>query len=407
MKILIVSQYFWPENFRINDLALELRKKGHHITVLTGKPNYPQGKYYKGYSFFGHSSDTYEGIKVFRVPVFSRGNGNGFNLAINYMSFVIFSCLFIFIKPRKFDLTLTFAISPITQVFAALLHKKLFGSITLLWVQDLWPESVFAAGKMNYKSVYRVLSKMVKYIYKRTDKILVSSEAFSASIESKGVELNKIGYLPNWAEVIFTDETKFDLNKYKELIPKGFIAMFAGNIGESQDFDSILKAAELTKNNPDIKWVIVGDGRKKSWVEEEIEKKGLQSTFFMLGRYPSEEMPIFFTHANVMLVTLKDTEIFGLTIPSKVQAYMAFGKPVLTMLNGIGSQIINEANCGFTANAGDYIMLARNVIRAANLSNNNLNELGKNAHIYYRLNFSMSKILNDFENICYGLVRRE
>lgn len=399
MRILIVSQYFWPENFRINDLAVDLVKRGNEVTVLTGKPNYPQGEFYKGYSFFGQSKETFHGVKVFRVPVIPRGNGTGLKLAVNYLSFVFFTCLFILFKPRKFDVTFTFAISPITQVFPALLHKWIFESKTVLWVQDLWPESVSAAGKMDSKSVSKMLSKMVKFIYRKTDKILVSSKAFTTSIISQGIDSNKIRYLPNWAEDIFTENLKINSDKYSDIIPDGFVAMFAGNIGEAQDFDSILKAAELTKKNTDIKWVIVGDGRKKKWVEIEIENKGLKSTVFLLGRFPSEEMPAIFSHADITLVTLKDTEIFGLTIPSKVQAYMAFGKPILTMLNGIGSQIVKDADCGYSANAGDFKILAKNVEKASSLTKKELKIFGDNAKRYYNSNFSKEKIISDLEII--------
>lgn len=399
MKILIVSQYFWPENFRINDLAVELLKKGYEVTVLTGKPNYPQGRFYEGYSFFGNSKDSFHGVRIIRIPVIPRGDGKGLMLAINYLSFVFFSCLYILLRPRKFDVTFTFAISPITQVFPALLHKWIYKSKTVLWIQDLWPESVSAAGKMNSKFVLNLLTGMVKLIYKRTDKILVSSKAFISSIESKGIDTDKISYLPNWSEDIFTDGLNVNSDKYSEIIPKGFVVMFAGNIGEAQDFDSILKAADLTKDFPDIKWVIVGDGRKKKWVEDEIENKGLSSTVLLPGRFPSKEMPALFSYADVTLVTLKDTEIFGLTIPSKIQAYMAFGKPIITMLNGIGSQIIKDAGCGFTSTAGDYKTLANNVIEASKLPKEALQEYGHNAKQYYNSNFSKDKIISDLDHI--------
>lgn len=185
-------------------------------------------------------------------------------MALNYLSFVLFSCLYILFHKRKFDVSLTFAISPITQVYAALLHKKLFGSRAYLWVQDLWPESVSAAGKMNSGLVYRMLTKMVQSIYQKVDGICIQSEAFSQSILQKGDYKHKISYIPNWAEDLFTDDSLINKEHFKSLIPDGFVVMFAGNIGEAQDFDSILKAAIRTKEYKDIKWVIVGDGRKKS-----------------------------------------------------------------------------------------------------------------------------------------------
>ncbi|WP_349832759.1 glycosyltransferase family 4 protein [Bacteroides fragilis] len=395
MKILLVSQYFWPETFRVNDLAQELVLRGNEVTVLTGKPNYPQGAIYKGYSFWGYKKEYYKGIELIRVPLIPRGKGSGLRLALNYLSFVLFSCLYILFHKRKFDVSLTFAISPITQVYAALLHKKLFGSRAYLWVQDLWPESVSAAGKMNSGLVYRMLTKMVQSIYQKVDGICIQSEAFSQSILQKGDYKHKISYIPNWAEDLFTDDSLINKEHFKSLIPDGFVVMFAGNIGEAQDFDSILKAAIRTKEYKDIKWVIVGDGRKKEFVEQQVKELNLCDTVFLLGRYPLEDMPDLFIHADVMLVSLKDQNIFSLTIPSKIQSYMAFGKPIISMINGIGNEIIKEANCGFTANAGDFESLANNVKRLSRMDRNMLYEKGRAGKEYYQLSFAKKKIIDN------------
>lgn len=393
MRILLVSQYFWPETFRINDLAESLSGCGNKVTVLTGKPNYPQGKIYKGYSFWGYSKEVYKGIEVIRVPLIPRGNSSGIRLAINYLSFVLFSCIYILFHKRQYDVSLTFAISPITQVYAALLHKKLYGSRVFLWVQDLWPESVNAAGKISSSFVYRLLIKIVKNIYNHVDHILVQSEAFYSSILQKGVEAEKISYIPNWAEDLFLDENMIDGNKYKEIIPQGFIVMFAGNIGEAQDFDSIVKAAIKTKNILDIKWVIIGDGRKRKDLEKQIQKYGLEETIYLLGKFPIEEMPSLFFWANVMLVSLKDAEIFSLTIPSKIQSYMAFGKPIVSMMNGIGNSIIREADCGYVASSGDYERLAENVILAYHSNQDTLDIKGKNGRDFYKKKFSKASVI--------------
>lgn len=399
MHILLVSQYFWPETFRINDLAESLLKYGHKVTVLTGKPNYPQGKIYKGYSFWGYKKENHKGIEIIRVPLIPRGNGSGFRLILNYLSYVLFSCIHILFHRKKYDVSLTFAISPITQVYAALLHKMLCKSKVVLWVQDLWPESVTAAGKMNSGFIYRQLLKMVQSIYHKVDHICIQSEAFVASISQKGIDSSKISYIPNWAEDLFTERKEVDKIKYKSLIPKGFIVMFAGNIGEAQDFDSIINAAIKIKNNPLIKWVIIGDGRKKKEIEKQIQEKGLTENVYLLGRYPVEDMPHLFIHADVMLVSLKDEEIFSLTIPSKIQSYMAFGKPIVSMINGIGNQIIEEANCGYTASAGNYNQLANNVLTAYNTDKKELEDKGKNGILYYEKNFSKSQIITHLLSI--------
>jgi glycosyltransferase involved in cell wall biosynthesis len=402
MKILIVSQYFWPETFRINDLVKELVERGHDVSVLTGKPNYPQGKIYKGYGFFSHNRDVYYGAKVYRVPLIPRGKGTGLHLVFNYLSYVVSASTFVAFNRKKFDVSLTFAISPITQMYPALLHKKLYGSRAYLWVQDLWPESVAAAGKMGSPTVINALTKMVRNIYKKTDGVLVQSEAFIPSIVQKGISQDKIEFIPNWAEDIFTKQFDANIDKYKSIIPDGFVVMFAGNIGEAQDFESIVNAAERTKHIKDIKWVIVGDGRKKDWVEKEVAARELSETFFLLGRYPVEEMPYFFNNADILLLTLKDEEIFSLTIPSKVQSYLAFGKPIASMINGIGNKVINDAQCGFTANAGDADKLAENIIKAYNAPASTLKQLGTNGKDYYTKEFDKAAIIDRLEEIFYN-----
>lgn len=399
MRILIVSQYFWPETFRINDLAKELVERGHDVSVLTGKPNYPQGKIYKGYGLFSHNRDEYFGAKIYRVPLIPRGKGTGLQLVFNYLSYVVSASTFVLFNRKKFDVSLTFAISPITQMYPALLHKKLYGSRAYLWVQDLWPESVAAAGKMDSSAILKGLTKMVRSIYQESDGVLVQSEAFIPSVLQKGILPDKIHYIPNWAEDIFTNTVEENSNKYREIIPKGFVVMFAGNMGEAQDFDSIVNAAERTRHIHDIKWVIVGDGRKREWVETEIKKRNLSDTFFLLGRYPLEEMPYFFSLADIMLLTLKDEHIFSLTIPSKVQSYLAFGKPIASMINGIGNKVINDANCGYTANAGNAEKLAENIIEAYNAPEETLVELGLNGRAYYMKEFDKGAIIEKLERV--------
>lgn len=397
MKILIVTQYFWPEEFRINDLAIDLVARGHIVTVLTGNPNYPKGHFYPGYGF-KYFVESYQGIRVIRVPIMARGQSS-FNIILNYFSFVISGSIFTLFHKQQYNKIFTVNFSPITAAFPAILYKKRHNTQLFLWVQDLWPESITAAGKMSSKFLLRWLTKMVEYIYKNSDKVLVQSEAFIPSVMEKGVKENQIRYLPNWAEDLYSDTSIIIKEKYQSLFPQGFKIMFAGNIGEAQDFDSIIKAAEITKQFPDIKWIIVGDGRKKTWVEREITRLDLQNNVFLLGRYPVTDMPNFFVHADIMLLSLKDENIFSLTIPTKIQSYMASGKPVLGMLNGIGAKVIKDANCGYTCNAGDYQSLAKNVIDAYHQEKQILLQKGVNGKAYYNVYFSKKVIIDNLIKI--------
>lgn len=395
MKILVVSQYFYPEEFKINDLVETLLEMGHEVTVLTGKPNYPKGEYYEGYKFKGVVHEEYKGAKVVRVPLIKRCRGGAKNLVMNYFSFVYYANKYLKKNEIKVDAIICFEISPITQAFPCITCKKRYGGKLLLWVQDLWPESVTAAGGVTNKFALGLLDNMVKYIYNKSDNLMIQSEAFAESILSKGDYKDKIVYVPNWAEDLFSDREKIDKEKYRGMMPEGFKVMFAGNIGAAQDFDSIINSANLTKDVPDIKWVIVGDGRARANAEERVKELGLQDTVKFLGRHPMREMPSFFTHADAMLVTLKDEYIFSLTIPSKVQCYMAAAKPMLTMLNGIGNKIVEEAGCGLTANAGDAQRLADNVKKMYAMEKADIETMGKAALAYYNGHFDKATVIDN------------
>lgn len=394
MRILIVSQYFYPEEFKINDLTRELVNRDHQVSVLTGKPNYPKGEYYDGYQYDGVVKEDYCGAEVIRVPLRKRGKGGALNLVRNYWSFVVNAKRYIKKNKMSFDAILCFEVSPITQIYPALYCKKKYGGRVLLWVQDLWPESVTAAGGVKNRFALGILDRMVKRIYSKCDVLLVQSEGFKESILSKGNFDNKIVYAPNWAEDLYFDKKMIDADNVLSMMPDGFRVMFAGNVGAAQDVDSIIKAANETREIPEIKWVIVGDGRARANVEEQTKQLGLTETVVFLGRHPMAQMPTFFSFADVMVVSLKDEYIFSLTIPAKTQSYMASGKPIVSMLNGEGNRIIDEAQCGLTASSGDYKALAENVIKLYRTDKEKLKDMGRRGLEYYLTHFDKKTVVD-------------
>lgn len=394
MKILFVSQYFYPENFKGNDIVFDFVKKGYDVTVLTGKPNYPQGKFFKGYSFFNKRKETIQGANIIRVPLFPRRNGKGISLALNYFSFIFFSYWAVLFRVKgKYDAIFVQQLSPVTMALPGLWIKKRQKIPLILWVLDLWPESVTATSNIKEGRIINYLEKLVKKIYAKSDVILTSSKFFKESILEKCEDKNKrIAYFPNWAEDIFVKE--------KEAIevpdlPKGFNIMFAGNIGESQGFESILEAAELTKDE-NINWILVGDGRKVSWIKKEIADRNITNVY-LLGRHSLESMPDFFKKADAMLVSLKDEPIFALTVPAKVQAYMASGKIIMGMLNGEGKALINESGCGFAVAAESPQLLAEKSIEASQLSTEQKTQMEEKAYTYYQKHFSKEKLFSKLD----------
>lgn len=399
MKILIITQYFWPEEFLINQVALGLLSHDHEVEVLTGLPNYPSGKFFQGYSHCGPYRENYHGIPVWRTPLIPRGNSSGWRLAINYLSFALFACFRgVFAFRRPFDAILVFEVSPVTVGIPARFLKYLSKGKLFFWVQDLWPDTLSAVGAIRSELVLKWVGKLTSWIYRGCDRILIQSEAFRDSVIKCGIKKDKVLYFPNFAEDIYQPIRLQEEAPESGLIPSGFCVMFAGNIGISQDFDTILDAAKLTSINPKIQWVIIGDGRDRPWVEKEVIRRSL-SNFHLLGRYPKEKMPIFFSLADVMLVSLKHERIFSMTIPSKVQAYLACGKPILASLDGEGARIIQEAKAGLTVPAESAQALAEAVLFLSALDQKSLQEMGRNALDYYKTHFSISYFLNEFERL--------
>ena len=392
-KILLISPHFHPEAFKCNDVAFELAQKGYDVTVLSDIPNYPAGKFFDGYGFFRRRRETVNGVKIIRTAVIPRGNGSGKMLALNYLSFAFTACiraLFMGIF-RRYDIVLVHETSPITVGLPAVIIKKLQKKSKLLfWVLDLWPESLQAAGNINNKSILSFFSGMARMIYRNSDKILMSSKGFRTSILEKGDFEDKLVYFPNWAEDVFTDAEKKPIPE----LPEGFRLMFAGNIGEAQDFDNVMKAALELKDEKDVKFIIIGDGRKKPWVEEFIKDNGLEETVHLMGRHPLDTMPAFYEQADAMFLALKDEHIFSLTAPAKLQTYMAAKKPIIAMINGETRNLIAESSCGFSCASGDYMELAAAIRRMKAMTSQERESLGASGFNYFNANFTKGKCIN-------------
>lgn len=398
MNLLIITNHFWPENFRINDLALGLIKKGHRVTVLSGVPDYPEGRFFPGYGIFKRRQEDYQGIKIRRVPLVPRGQGGKLRLTLNFLSFALCSCLLAPIDCRgSFDLILVFETSPVTVGLSALVLKRLRKIPIMFWVQDLWPESLSATGAVSSSLLLDLVGLLVRLIYRGSDFILAQSRGFFPSIVKYGGSREKIVYFPNTAEDLYRPVKVESKAPERALLPRGFKLMFAGNIGAAQDFETILAAAELLKDRRDLHWVILGDGRRRAWVEDQVRARGLSGTVHLLGRYPPEAMPRFFALADALLVTLKKEPIFALTIPAKVQSYLACGKPVIASLDGEGARVVQEAGAGLTGSAGNPAALADNVLAMYHLSQSQRRAMGLRGRGYFEKHFERQMLLDRLE----------
>ena len=392
MRILVISQYFYPENFRINDICIGLKEQGHSVSVLTAKPNYPKGKYYEGYNFFNKSEELYQGINIYRSPIIPRGTGTGIKLFINYISFVIFGILRVLFLNKKFDKVFVYAPSPITVGYIGIIASIKFRAKSYLWIHDLWPESVKDAGGINNKFILNLIDLMTRSIYLFYKTILVQSPYFNDYLLEQRVSENKIIYYPYYAENFY--RVVKPKKEIKSLFGDAINIVFAGNIGVAQSFDTIIDAAIILKKKlSNFTFIIIGDGRDKKRVVDRINKLSLSDNFIFLGSYPPTDMSDFFACADALLVSLKDTEIFSMTIPGKLQSYLACGKPIIASLNGIGAKIITESKSGFVSKSEDSDGLAKSIIRFSNLNDSQKVQFGENARHYFTKEFERTKLL--------------
>lgn len=397
MKILFVCQYFYPEVFRGNDIAFHWAEDGHEVHVLCGVPNYPDGVFHKGYGWFKRRHEVINGVKVTRLPIIPRGN-NKIMLMLNYFSYLVVAWMWMLFHAifHKYDRVFVQQLSPVMMSAPAVLYKKLRHVPLYTWVLDLWPESLTAAGGINNEYVLGFFKHYVKKQYKHSDIILTSSRSFEKSILEYGPYKEKIVYYPQWSDGNNGEMVKPDS---APVIPNGFKLMFAGAVGEAHGFECTMQAALLTKEHRDIKWIIVGDGRKLDWVRGFVKENGLEETVYTLGRFPAETMPWFFNQADVMLVTLSDDPLFKLYAPAKISSYMAAGKPIVAVLNGEGAEVIRDAGCGWTLAAGDAEGFAKLAIVLSREDASELAAKGANAAKYYNEHFVKEKCLKKLDDL--------
>lgn len=394
MKILVLTQYFWPEAFRINDVVQGLLERGHEVTVCTALPNYPGGRFFAGYSLLGPYRENFGGAEVRRAPLVPRGGGGRLRLALNFASHALSASLLApWLARGRHDAILVYEPSPITIGIPGRVMRMLKGVPLVFWVQDLWPQSLSATGAAGNTWLLGAVDRLVRWIYRGCDRVVVQSRAFVDVIASQGVPRERIAYLPNSAEVFYRRvEAPPD-----PALPRGFRVMFAGNIGAAQDFPTILAAAERLRDRHDIHWLVLGDGRMRPWVESEIAARGLGATVHLLGSHPPESMPQWFAQADAMLATLRREPIFAYTIPSKIQSYLACGKPVIAALDGEGARVVEEAGAGWAVPAEDPQALADAVLAASRMSRAEREAMGNRGEAYFREHFEREKLLSRLE----------
>ena len=401
MRILIVTQYIYPENFKSNELAFELAKRGYHVDVLTGIPNYPEGIYYKGYGLFKKRIEKKNGVNFYRCFQSPRGRkASGFGLGFNYITFVISATLWVllfFLWKKKYDAIITHEPSPITQLIPACLLGVFRKIPVYSWIMDIWPDAIKNSVSPNiYKLVSPILTSITEWTYRHSDKILITSKGFEQLICRKSDYHEKIIYFPNWSVDMSDNESNFIVPK----IPEGFRIMLAGNLGEAQDLDSIGKCMMLLKDYKNIKWIFVGDGSWKKWLDNFIIDNDLKETAFTLGRFPGYAMPAFFQEADAMLVTLRGGFIdLDMTVPARVQSYMSAGKPILGMIGQGTIDLIEESKCGYAVGPSNYKALADVILNKVLTNIEGFKQMGQNGRKKFEQEFNIECCIDKLEDI--------
>lgn len=391
--ILVISQYFYPEQFRINDICTEWIKRGYRVTVITGIPNYPQGKYYKGYGIFKKRKETYNGVEIIRIPLIPRGN-NSIMLALNYLSFVVSGFLWKVFTRIKADYVFIFEVSPMTQALPGVWYAKKRKIPCYLYVQDLWPENVEIITGTTNKRFIRAIGSMVDYIYAHCTKIFTTSNSFIKSITNRGVPTEKIEYWPQYAEDFYCPLEKRSIQEIQE--DDAFNIIFAGNIGNAQGLDILSRTAVLFKEkklNRNIRFNIVGDGRYKETLEALVNENSVSHMFNFIPRQPANRIPEFMAANDAAFLCLINSELFSMTIPAKLQSYMACGMPIIASANGETEQIITESKAGVCSPAGDAEKLAEVIIELSGKTCDKINQLGVKSREYYDMNFNKQELL--------------
>ncbi len=400
-RILIYTNHFYPEQFKINEIVDWLSKEGHTIRVITGIPNYPLGKYYNGYGLHSIYGKSYrENVIVNRLPLIPRGNGNYIMLVLNYLSYFISTFVFTIylLFKKKYDYIFVHHTSPILiavhPIIYSFFHKK---TTKYLWDLDIWPETLEAMNIVKSKIILSLISKVVKIIYSFYDKILIASEGLVDIIEKK--YKGEVIYFPNWAE----DDIEKNIND-KEIqinLPKNkFIIMYTGNIGEAQNFKDLIETIKQLKDEQ-VYWVFIGEGRFKKELKSSLENNNLMGVCLFINQVKVKEIPSYTKLADVMFLSLRKNYVFSKTIPAKLQSYLAMKKPVIGVIQGEGAKIIKESKCGIVQENGDYIELANQIRLMTQLSTEELIAMGENGRNLYNNVFSQNKrrdqILHLFE----------
>lgn len=400
MNLLVVSQYYYPEQFRINDICKEWVKRGYNVTVITGIPNYPQGKFYKGYNWFKNRKEEKDGVNIIRLPIISRGK-SAIRLVLNYLSFVISGFFFAKFTRKKFDKVFIYEVSPITQSYVGIWYAKRKKIECNLYVMDLWPESIQLATGIKNRTILNIVGKMVDNIYKNCDRIFTSSKSFIKSIEKRGQPSNKLAFWPQYAESFYKPIPKDEC--YISGIPDDdtFKIIFAGNIGQAQGLDILVDVAkEIKQKSMNVKFYIIGDGRAKKTLIENVNKENVNDIIKFIEKKPANEIPKYYAVCDMAFISLKKDELSNQVLPAKLQSYLACGIPILGCVDGEAKDVIENSKAGYCVEHNS-IQIVEKIEEILKLSKKDFNIMKENAVRFFNNNYEKELLLKNMDRYLF------
>ena len=402
-RILIVGQHFWPESFRVNDIADGFVEKGYEVEVLCGIPNYPIGQFFDGYGVFKKRRQVENGIKIRRCFEIKRGSNSYPRIFLNYISFPVSSVFSLpYLMRQKYDKIFLFNTSPVMMSLAGILLGRMKKIETTMYVLDLWPENLYSVLKIKSKLLRGIALRVSNRYYRKTDKLIANSQRLqSLLIDRFGKDVEKVTYIPQFCEKVY-ESPAFD-DKLRSRFSDTFNLVFTGNISPAQSFETVIAAAKILKDRgfTDIAWVIVGDGMSRVWLESEVQKAGLSDCFVFEGRVSMEDIPKYTDIADGLFACLAKSELLDLTLPAKVFSYYAAGRPLLLAMDGEIKQIVQESKAGFIVDSGDHTGLADAVMMLYDSTKEEREAMGDAAKDYYfkhfERNMNMEKLIGFIE----------
>ena len=400
MRILLLTQYYYPEPVeKVHDLARGLVRRGHEVTVLTGNPCYPKGKFYEGYRNLLRI-ESLDGVRILRVPQFPDHSRSAIWRAAYYLSFAFSALIFGVLMGRKPDVVLVY-LAALPVGLTAWLLSGIFRVPLVLDVVDLWPESVSSSGMLRNETAERIIQRVARFVYKRAKYICAVTEGFRANIENQGIEKTKVCVINNWMPsetYLRTRKNETPATLIDEECTDKFIVMYAGNIGPYQNVGTIIHAADILKNFDKIRFVIVGDGVESQKLIEQSEISGLSNTIF-LGRKKPEEMPDLYALADVLIVHLVPSILADISIPSKTYAYMTSGKPVLMAVKGEAEKFVKENGFGISVPPVNPTAMAEGILSLFKKTPNERKQMGDLGRKNYKKHYCGDVQIQKFESV--------